>query len=376
MKVGVIGTGQLSLLMAQANQDLGIELIPFGEKTCELLSSYCQPVYEQPDNFEALKQFADSVDVITYESENVSVAMLESLNCAEKIRPSIESLKIFQHRLNEKNYLIKSCLQTVKYMPVSEEENLAAAAKYIGFPAIIKTLENGYDGRGQKKVNNYDELKSSWLTLNKNCIVEEFYDFDHEISIVAVRDSNKNIIFYPVSENFHRDGQLRLSLVMGGHRMQGFAENAIRTVMNDLDYIGCMSMEFFVKDDRLIVNEVAPRVHNSGHWTIDGANSSQFLKHLKAITNKCVFKPSLSQPAAMVNLIGDLPEWSKFPNSTYLKVYDYGKEPRKDRKVGHINILGDNLSEREFYAIVANLLEELSESALADHIFNRILSMS
>ncbi|WP_188152131.1 5-(carboxyamino)imidazole ribonucleotide synthase [Teredinibacter waterburyi] len=372
MKVAVIGTGQLSLLLAQASNYMGIELIPFGTKKCLHLTEYCNPVYARQAENNTLSTLAESVDVITYESENISIDSLKTLNCTDKIYPSIEALEIFQDRLTEKRYLNDQHLATVKYQRALTEEDLNDAVEYLGFPAVIKSLKNGYDGRGQKVVHNMDELQSAWLELEQYCIIEEYLAFDYEISIIAARDLQHNIVFYPVSENYHRHGQLRLSLVSLNHPMQKKAEDIIKKVLHDLNYIGCMTVELFVKGDKIIVNEVAPRVHNSGHWTIDGTSSSQFVSHLTAITGKSLSQPDVIAPAAMVNLIGHVPNLSRYEDDKSIKVYDYQKEPRSERKVGHINLLGNEIGETTFYYKLGNLLKQLNETTLSNHIYKRL----
>ncbi|MCY4046131.1 MAG: 5-(carboxyamino)imidazole ribonucleotide synthase [Cellvibrionales bacterium] len=374
MKVGILGTGQLALMMAQANQGLGLEIIPFGGKGGKFLSSVCAPVEGDLNDQTAVDAFIDSVDVVTYESENTPVDSL--IKNAEKIAPTLDALKLFQNRLLEKNFLVEQGLKTVNYQLLSTPEELDEAATTIGFPAILKTVTEGYDGRGQCLVKSLDELKAGFDELNQYCIMEGFVDFDQEISIVAVRDKQKNIAFYPVAENFHRSGQLRLSIVDGEHPLQKKAEDAIRNLLEKLDYVGCMAMEFFVKGDQLLVNEMAPRVHNSGHWTMDGADQSQFYLHIKAVAGQAISTPVISQPVAMVNCIGDMPaDTAKYDRLDFVSVYDYGKEPRAERKVGHINVLGNDQSKAEFFNTLAAMLDEANETSLADLMRDRATSV-
>lgn len=372
MKVGILGTGQLSLMMAQANDHLDVEFIPYGEKGCKGLDDFCSPVYASMQDQQALDAFLDDVDVVTFDSESVQIDKLENPKFAGKFSPKLEALKTFQHRILEKNFFVSEGLLTTQFSLVAKQEDIEGAANHVGFPSVLKTVKDGYDGRGQMVVKSLDELKAGWKELSVDCILEEFIQFETEVSIIAVRDKHHNIACYPLTENFHRDGQLRLSIVSGQHPLQDAAELAIAKLMNKLDYIGLMAIEFFVKDNQLIVNEVAPRVHNSGHWTMDGADCSQFQQHLKAVAGKSVAKPNVTMPVAMVNCIGELPDFSKYASEEAISCYDYGKDARPERKVGHINILANNRTEAEFNALVSQILAELGEDTLAEIISQRI----
>lgn len=371
MKVGVLGTGQLALMMAQASQDLDLDFIPFGEKGGKQLADFCSPAYGSMSDAEALAKFIDSVDVVTYESENTPLDNLSEASQAGKVAPTIEALKLFQHRLLEKDFFASQGLSTVTYRSISKEADIEGAAEAVSFPAVLKTVTEGYDGRGQCIVNNLDELRAGWKELAADCIMEAFISFDQEVSIVAVRDKHNNTVFYPLTENFHRKGQLRLSIVDTDHPLQQVAEQAAGSIMEQLNYVGCMTIEFFVQGDKLMVNEAAPRVHNSGHWTIDGADQSQFLLHVKAVAGEVISAPEVTKPVAMVNCIGEMPDVSAYQDKTYIKPFDYGKEPRSERKVGHINVLGDTLAKSNFYQTVASLLSDFGETSLADIMQDR-----
>lgn len=373
MNVGILGAGQLSLLIAQANNDTNTTIVPFGVETCPELKNLASPVYvETFADKKALESFVSSVDVVTYETENIDINLIDSLNCHEKLVPKLEALNIFQNRLHEKNYLVKQQIGVANYKPVFKQEDLSVAASSVEFPAILKTNQDGYDGKGQVVVNNADELVKGWESLNhKQCVLEQMISFDQEISIVAARDCKKNVVFYPVSENFHKEGQLMLSLVTGGHPLQKQAESIAKTIIDNLDYIGCLAVEFFVKGNTLLVNEVAPRVHNSGHWTSDGSDVSQFLNHLKAVTNKSVLQPNIKYPSAMINFIGSIPDVTDVKDLVTYYVYDYGKAARPKRKLGHINIVGESLSNKDFFKMVVNMLERINQQSLADYILKR-----
>jgi 5-(carboxyamino)imidazole ribonucleotide synthase len=237
---------------------------------------------------------------------------------------------------------------------------------------VLKTVRDGYDGRGQMVVKSLEDLNAGFQELSTQCILEEFIDFETEVSIIAARDRQGSIACYPLTENFHRDGQLRLSIVAEKHPLQAVAEKAISALMNKLDYVGLMAIEFFVKGDQLIVNEVAPRVHNSGHWTIDGADSSQFLQHLKAVAGITVTTPAVTMPIAMINCIGELPDFKQFADNANISCLGYGKKPRPERKVGHINVSGANCSRADFYQQVQAILLVVGEEALAEVVAKRV----
>lgn len=374
MKVGVLGTGQLALMMAQANQELGFEFTPYGEQGGDSLDTFCTPIYASMEQQGKLDAFFESVDVVTYESENTPTSKLKDSKYTQKLAPPIKALETFQNRFYEKNFFVSEGIQTNKYALITDATKLSEAAKHAGLPAILKTVTEGYDGRGQIIVHNEEELQSGWEELNKNCLLEEFIDFEQEVSIIATRDRHQNIAFYPLTENFHRKGQLRLSIVTKEHPLQKLAEEAIRKVMEKLDYIGCMAIEFFVKGNQLIVNEAAPRVHNSGHWTLDGSEFSQFTQHLKAIAGEVVSNPKISMPAAMVNCIGKLPDFEQYKHNANIHCYDYGKTERPERKLGHINVLGENQTETEFYNLIASMLKDFGEEDLACNMATRASS--
>lgn len=375
MKIGILGAGQLSLLMAQANTDSDIHIFPFGDETCANLKDYAHPVYTTQglNDAKTLKDFIDSVDVVTYETENVPAELLTSLACDHKIAPSIQAVKVFQNRFHEKSYFVSKGIQTAQHMPIAKTEDLAAATSHVQFPAILKTNSEGYDGKGQVVVKHEAELAAAWDTLkNQDSLLEQMIHFEQEISIVAARDNANHIVYYPVSENFHQEGQLILSLVTDPHPLQHMAEEIAKKILIDLDYVGCIAVEFFVKDGELLVNEVAPRVHNSGHWTTDGANVSQFANHLQAVSGKSVTQPTLTGPVAMVNCIGNLPDAKAVTQVPCCTLYDYKKSPKPKRKLGHINIVGEESARSVFYRNVASALELIGENILAERVLSRV----
>jgi 5-(carboxyamino)imidazole ribonucleotide synthase len=372
VKVGILGTGQLSLMMAQANKDLGVTFVPYGKKGCKGLDDFCTPVYASMEDSQALDNFLSEMDVITFDSESVQTEKLENPAFTGKFAPTLEALKIFQHRIKEKNFFVEQGLLTTKFRAISNDNDIADAAEHVGFPSVLKTVRDGYDGRGQMVVKSLEDLNAGFQELSTQCILEEFIDFETEVSIIAARDRQGSIACYPLTENFHRDGQLRLSIVAEKHPLQAVAEKAISALMNKLDYVGLMAIEFFVKGDQLIVNEVAPRVHNSGHWTIDGADSSQFLQHLKAVAGITVTTPAVTMPIAMINCIGELPDFKQFADNANISCLGYGKKPRPERKVGHINVSGANCSRADFYQQVQAILLVVGEEALAEVVAKRV----
>lgn len=375
MKVGVLGAGQLALMLAQEAEGDSVQVVPFGSQRNVLLERYSTPVYGDINNADELKAFVDSVDVVTYETENIPFDALDVVEDKSCFVPSMDALKIFQHRFHEKSLFVDLGIPTVNFAPVSKDEDLETAAEAIGFPAIIKTCTEGYDGKSQYRVKSYDELVEGWAALEKrHCIVEAMLDFDHEISIIAVRSADQNIVYYPVSENYHKDGILRLSVVTGQHQLQDLAESIVSKVMDKLDYIGCLAFEFFVKDGQLYANEIAPRVHNSGHWSLDGADSSQFYLHTQAVAGRTVETPKVDFPSAMVNLIGNIPNLDAYKDSETISVYDYGKEARPGRKLGHVNLVGRDMDLAQFSAFIADFLDDVDLSMVKEGLETSTLS--
>lgn len=370
MKLGILGTGQLAMMLAEAAIEEGLQVATWGVKTCEPLEHICETHYGQDfADSKALQAFIDSVDVLTFDTENTPIDALAKVNLGGKLLPSTQALTIFQDRNEEKAYLNSQGIATAVYYYISENKHLATAAETVGFPAILKTSQDGYDGKGQAVVKNLAELTQAWENLkHAPCVLEQMVNFIEEISIVCARDQKGHMAFFPVSVNTHQHGQLILSLVNGQHPLQALAQSIAKTVVEDLNYVGCLAVEFFVVGDTLLVNEVAPRVHNSGHWTLNASDASQFAMHVKAVCGKDINQPKVQTPAAMVNCISNMPEANEFTEHSFYNVYDYGKTARPMRKLGHINVSANGQSEQAFYQHVAKALIAINEPALAKNL--------
>lgn len=372
MKVGVLGSGQLALMLAQASVGTNIKVIPIGQKISDKLEQYCEPIYGDMNDPVLLEKFLAQVDVVTYETENVSIDLLKIISKTTQVWPGLNVLEVFQDRLLEKQYFERLSIPVATYHDISQPADIAKAAKHVGFPGILKTRRDGYDGKGQAIVNSQEELAAAWDKFEHiACILEGFVSFSGEVSVIAVRGIDGKSVFYPITENIHCDGILRLSTKIGDNDLQAVAESYAQKIMEDRDYVGCMAIEFFVVDGTLVANEVAPRVHNSGHWTIGGTDVSQFANHLNAITGNPLVVPTSLSAVAMINFISELPNPLALNVGAKSLFHDYGKDNRPLRKVGHLTLLGDGVDTKDFYQQIAKALTVSGETALASEIISR-----
>ena len=370
MNIGILGGGQLALMMAKAGSSLGLNFMffcpdshacaaPFGEHLC---ASY--------NDKRAQMYFSEWADVATYEFENIPLSVVESLHQKVPLHPASSVLSVARDRLAEKLLFRSLGIPTAKFAPVDSLAKLINALEDIAFPAILKKRTQGYDGKGQALLREPSDLSAAWEKVEKvPCIVESMVTFSRELSIIAARNQKGEIAFYPVSENHHRDGILRLSISRQDDPMQDRAEAKIRSIMDDLDYVGVMALEFFQVGDKLFANELAPRVHNSGHWTIEAAETSQFENHLRAICGFSLGKTSSAQTSAMVNLIGRLPVEAQVRNIPGASLHFYGKAERPGRKAGHVTLANGDCSPEEFDLRLEALLQLAGESELASRQF-------
>jgi 5-(carboxyamino)imidazole ribonucleotide synthase len=328
--IGILGAGQLGRMLALAGYPLGMRfrfLDPASNSPASLLADHL--AFDYAEKF-ALEQFARGLDVITYEFENVPVDAVRYLEKFVPVYPAPIALEKAQDRFIEKSFFCELDIPTPKF--TTDMDNP------VGFPAVLKTRRMGYDGKGQTIINSATELKDQ----NPNeMILEEFVSFKRELSIIAVRSKSGETKFYPLVENQHRDGILRLSLVTGNvsAELQQQAEEYATRVMSALEYVGVLTIEFFEKDGRLLANEMAPRVHNSGHWTIEGAVTSQFENQLRALSDAPLGSTSPLGACAMVNLIGNVPDVKSILKIEGAHLHLYDKAPRPKRKLGHITLV-------------------------------------
>ena len=339
MRVGVIGGGQLARMMALAGYPLGIDfdlLEPTPDACGAALVRHLAGDY---DDDSKLAELARDCDVVTYEFENVPVAGLATISGQVPVFPPIDALATAQDRLKEKQLFTQLDIPTPVYVPVDSRIELQAALKQCGRPAVVKTRQFGYDGKGQYVVRAETDIDAAWHALEgQSLIVEQFVAFQRELSIIAVRGKSGEVAYYPLTENTHREGILRVSVPRPNHPMTGQARRYAGRLLEALDYVGVIALELFEKDGELLANEFAPRVHNSGHWTIEGAQTSQFENHLRAVVGLPLGSTAPNEFAAMVNFIGTTPDLTALLQIPGVHPHIYGKAPRPGRKVGHATI--------------------------------------
>ena len=338
MMMGILGAGQLGRMLALAGYPLGMRfrfLDPASNSPAGLLAD--QLAFDYADR-SALEQFAKGLDVVTYEFENVPVEAARHLERFVPVYPLPVALEKAQDRFVEKFFFCELNIPTPRFTTDFECDPLNVT----GWPAMLKLRRLGYDGKGQILLRSEADLKDALKYRQANgLILEEFISFDRELSIIGVRNKAGEMRFYPLVENYHREGILRLSLVMGNisPQLQKLAEEYCAAVMSALVYVGVLVIEFFEKDGRLLANEMAPRVHNSGHWTIEGAVTSQFENHLRAVSDRPLGSTSPLGTCAMVNLVGTLPDLKSILKIDGAHLHLYDKAPRPGRKIGHITFV-------------------------------------
>ncbi|MGR8930627.1 MAG: 5-(carboxyamino)imidazole ribonucleotide synthase [Gammaproteobacteria bacterium] len=343
MKVGILGGGQLARMIALAGYPLGLNFIildPDPKAGAAGLSEHLLGAYDDPD---LLAQLADKADVVTYEFENVPAHVAEFLSTHTTVYPPAQALAVAQDRLLEKNFFNELGIGTAPYAAVNNLRDLQQAMPTIGYPAILKSRRMGYDGKGQAVLKSDADLATAWQNMqDAPSIVEGFVSFQREVSIIASRRPSGDIVFYPLSENEHRGGILRVATACPGDTEQAIAEDYVRKLMEKLDYVGTIALELFDVDGGLLANEFAPRVHNSGHWSIEGSETSQFENHLRAILDLPLGSAETRGYAAMVNFIGGLPEDPALLSLSNAHLHLYNKAPRKGRKVAHATARSDD----------------------------------
>lgn len=362
--IGVLGSGQLGRMMAIAARRMGYcvhtyspaEETPTGQVAdLEIAADY--------EDLEAICAFAKGVDVITFEFENVSTEAAAAAADYVPVRPSGSALHITQQRTREKAFLADHGFPTTPCAAVATLDELAEALGLVGTPAILKTAAFGYDGKGQHRIHSIEDAERVWgLIGHQEAIVERVVDFSHELSVVAARGLDGAFEHFGAIENEHTNHILDIS-VAPARVPAAVASEAVahtRSIMEKLDYVGVLCVEFFLTaDQRLLVNEIAPRPHNSGHFTFDACITSQFEQQVRAVCGLPLGAPTQLRPAAMVNLLGDLwangePDWAGALAIPEVKLHLYGKtEPRPRRKMGHITALGDTVDEAVEKALAA-----------------------
>lgn len=341
MRVGILGGGQLGRMLALAGYPLGVRFRHLGTAQDTSAGEVAEQVNASYEDTEALARFADGLDVVTYESENVPLGAAQFLSERLPVMPSVAALRASQDRLHEKLTFAELGIPTAPYAEVNSFEELEAAAPRIGYPSILKTRRMGYDGKGQFVMRHVDEMRMAWQRLHSSgLILEGLVPFDRELSIIAVRGRTGETLFYPLVENVHADGILRVSYAPApdAEEMQALAEDYAARVLDALDYVGVLAIELFQAGAQLIANEMAPRVHNSGHWTIEGAETSQFENHVRAILGYPLGDVAPIGHSAMINIIGRIPPAEQVLKHRDAHLHLYGKAARPGRKLGHITL--------------------------------------
>jgi len=343
--IGIIGGGQLGRMMAMAAARLGYRCHIFDphESPCaaEVSAEFTRAAF---DDVDALRRFGDQCDVVTYEFENLPVEPLSVLG--DKLRPGTRSLAVAQDRAEEKRFIESTGARVAPWHPVESLDDVETAVAALGLPLVLKTRRYGYDGKGQAWIRSADEAEAAWNEIGRQpAVAETGVDFEAEFSVILARSANGQARAFPLARNEHQGGILRTSTVPAGLVIEPLAASAIeaaQSIANALDHVGVLTVEFFACPDGAIVNEIAPRVHNSGHWTIEGATTSQFEQHLRCILELPLGDPSLvTDGATMENLIGrDVDNWAAIiaEPSAHLHLYNKG-EARAGRKMGHVTRL-------------------------------------
>ena len=343
MRIGVLGAGQLGMMLAEAAYRLALPITFLDPSKEARGSTPLKVLCADYTDEKALRQFVDEVDLVTYEFENVPTQALEFLKDYATIAPSLRALRVAQDRMSEKSLFVELGIPTPRFASIDSKEELRSAVEAIGLPAVLKTRRMGYDGKGQRVLRTEADLEEAWEALGAvPLILEQFIAFDREVSQVMARSASGQVAFYPVVENRHEGGILRVTQAPDPSADEGIATLAqkyVHKIAQELDYVGVLTVEFFEQDGRLYANEMAPRVHNSGHWTIEGAFTSQFENHLRAILDWPLGETSAVSPSVMVNLIGVLPDQKALAAIPGAHIHFYGKAPRPGRKVGHVTIL-------------------------------------
>ncbi len=341
MKIGIIGAGQLARMMMLAGIPMGLSFLTYGPDEVTSMGEYVPHIKGGYEDLDALKSFAASVDVVTYEHENLPVEVLRQIESRHALYPGSEVIGQVQDRLFEKQMFEKLGVPTNAFIKINSVDDAKKAGEQLGFPFIIKARRFGYDGKHQYRINHMHDLEPITDEQCKNCIAEGFVAFDREISIIVVRSQQGECQFYDICENQHEAGILRQTENQINDPLFDAACAEIEKIVESVNYVGVMTLELFVKDNQLLANEVAPRVHNSGHWTIEGADTSQFENHVRAICGLPLGSTQSITEVQMTNCIGEMPDIHEALKNPMAYYHDYGKSPRPGRKLGHITVIKD-----------------------------------
>lgn len=351
--IGILGSGQLGRMLALEARRMGYRVHVFSPEADSPTGQIADREVVAPyDDLDAVRGFARGVDVVTYEFENVPAATAATIAEQVPVRPDSRALQVSQNRIREKAFCVANGLPVTRHMPVASEGDLTAALESVGLPAILKTAASGYDGKGQIRLADRDAALTAWDAIGRvDALLEAEVEFMMEVSVVCARSVHGEFAHYGLVANDHADHILDLSIAPAPvlPEVAATAAEIARTMAEQLDYVGVLCVEFFLTDDgRLLVNEFAPRPHNSGHLTIEACVTSQFEQQLRAVCGLALGETRAVQAAAMANLLGDLwgnsaPDWTVLDQFPDVKLHLYGKkEARPGRKMGHLTCLADS----------------------------------
>jgi 5-(carboxyamino)imidazole ribonucleotide synthase len=342
MRVGILGAGQLGRMLALAGYPLGVRCTVFDPAKESCAAQVCDHIMGEFDDFQSLYKLVQAADVVTYEFENVPVECAYWLAERVPVVPPPRALEVSQERLVEKEFFRSIGIPTPPFAAIDSREDFEAAIREIGLPAVLKTRRFGYDGKGQAVIRTAEQAEAAWGKLGgRPLIIEGFIPFDRELSTIAARGRDGSLVTYPLIENIHCDGILHRSIAPAletGEELTERANEYAARVLSELNYVGVLTIEWFQDGARLLANEMAPRVHNSGHWTIEGASTSQFENHLRAV---CGLPPGRTDAigfSAMYNFIGAVPPAATVLANPDAHLHVYGKSHRPGRKVGHVTL--------------------------------------
>jgi len=348
MKVGILGAGQLARMLALAGIPRGIEFVFYDPNPTSCAAQLGEFICGEYDDHQKLDQFASKVDVVSIESENIPVETLNYLQKHVSVHPSPEAVSTSQDRLIEKKLFTQLKIPAPAFFAIDSAEQLEQVAQQHGDTLVIKTRRFGYDGKGQAMLKKPEQANEIWHELGADSLIaEQFMKFSREVSLIAVRGQQGDIQYYPLIQNLHQNGILVKSQTSLNDPLQSLAEDHAKKILSELSYVGVLVFEFFVCGEILVANEIAPRVHNSGHWTIEGAATSQFENHLRAILNIPLGATNALFDCTMYNLVGNMPDSKAVMALENASLHDYGKSPRENRKLGHVtlcNATPENLS--------------------------------
>lgn len=359
MILGILGSGQLSQMMAEStssspfprrsplsrggvqsesrqSDSSDLQLIFYDPNLSCPIEKYGTFINAPYEDEAELKRFIDLVDVVTYENENIPLQTLAFIEQYKPLHPGREPIRIMQDRLIEKTYLQRQGITTAKFFEVNTKVDALEAAQRMVFPLFLKTRRGGYDGRGQIKLDTLAAIDALGEDSFTHCILEQAVAFDREVSIIGCRDREGQMVFYDVCENEHREGILFCTRNRIDDGVASQARSYLGRVLEDLDYVGVCTMELFDVQGELVANEMAPRVHNSGHWTIEGAVTSQFENHVRAVIGLPLGDAQSYGEYVMVNILGEMPDTKALDAIPGVHWHDYKKMPRAKRKVGHV----------------------------------------